>query len=116
MAGVSTGISHKIAALLAVLGLALALQFIGAGTKRTSVPWLLGLSEAQAEKRLEERALEAEVVKRPRGVHRLEERYRVQGQIVFQDYRRGITLPADSTVRVMVYEPRRERGEQHRRD
>lgn len=110
MAAESTGRSHKLAAVLAVIGLALALQFLGAGNKRTSVPWLLGLSEAQAEKRLEERALEPEIVRRPRGAHRLQKRYRVEGDIVFQDYRRGITLPADSTVRVVVYRSRADRG------
>jgi beta-lactam-binding protein with PASTA domain len=98
---------HRLWACVAVLGLALALQFAGAGNKRTSVPWLLGLSEAQAEKRLEDRALEAEVLKRPHGTHKLPKRYRVKGQIVFQDYRRGIVLPTESTVRVMIYEPRR---------
>jgi beta-lactam-binding protein with PASTA domain len=113
MARVFSGISHTAGAVLAVLVLALAVQFASAGTKRTSVPWLLGLSEAQAEKRLENRALEAEVLERPKGVHRLPERYRVKGQIVFQDYRRGITLPTGSKVRVMVYGHRAGR---HRRD
>ena len=105
MAGVFTRISHTAGALLAVLILAFALQSASAGTKRTSVPWLLGLSEAQAEKRLDDRALEAEVLRRPAGAQRLPQRYRVKGQIVFQDYRRGIVLPTGSKVRVMVYEP-----------
>ena len=113
MARLFSSIPHTAGALLAVLVLAFAVQFASAGTKRTSVPWLLGLSEAQAEKRLEKSALEAEVLKRPIGVHRLPERYRVAGQIVFQDYRRGIALPAGSEVRVMVYGPR---GKKHRRD
>lgn len=113
MARVFNGISHTAGALLAVLVLAFALQSASAGTKRTSVPWLLGLSEAQAEKRLEDRALKAEILKRPHGAHKLPKRYRVKGQIVFQDYRRGIVLPTESTVRVMVYEPR---GGHHRRD
>lgn len=100
---------HKLWALAAVVLLAAALMFFGAGKKRTSVPWVLGLSEAQAEKRLENRALEAEVLKRPHGAHKLPKRYRERGHIVFQDYRRGITLPADSTVRVMIYKPKPER-------
>ena len=101
-------LSRKFWAALGLIGLFVALQFLGAGHKRTSVPWLLGLSEARAEKRLEDRALEAEVLKRPHGAHKLAKRYRVKGQIVFQDYRRGIVLPTDTTVRVMVYEPRRQ--------
>ena len=109
MAGVFTRISHTAGALLAVLVLAFAVQFASAGTKRTSVPWLLGLSEAQAEKRLDNRALEAEVLKRTAGAHRLPQRFRVEGQIVFQDYRRGIVLPTGSEVRVMIYGPHRRR-------
>lgn len=92
-----------------IAGLIIALTYVGDGTKRTSVPWLLGLSEAQAEKRLDERALEAEVLRRPRGAQKLPQRYRVNGQIVFQDYRGGIVLPTGSKVRVMVYESRRDR-------
>ena len=101
------GIAHKIEAMLVIAGFIIALTYIGDGTQRTSVPSLLGLSEAKAEKRLESRALKAEVLRRPHGVHRLPKRYRVDGHIVFQDYRDGIVLPVNSKVRVMVYEPRR---------
>ncbi len=103
------GVEHKIEALLAIAGLVIALTYVGDGTKRTSVPSLLGLSEAKAEKRLEARALHAEVLPHPVGVHRLPERYRVEGNIVFQDYRDGIVLPVQSKVRVAVY--RSPRGE-----
>jgi len=101
------GIAHKIETVLVIAGLIIALTYVGDGTQRTSVPSLLGLSEAKAEKRLESRALEAEVLERQRGVHRLPKRYRVDGRIVFQDYRGGIVLPVHSKVRVVVYEPRR---------
>jgi hypothetical protein len=109
MAGVGRHSSRKVWAVLGlIVVVGVAIQLFGGGHKRTSVPWLLGLSEAQAEKRLSDRALEAEVIERARGVHRLPKRYRVEGEVVFQDYRSGIVLPTDSTVRVIVYEPRRE--------
>ncbi len=103
------GIGHKVEALLVIAGLIIALTYVGDGTKRTSVPSLLGLSVAKAEKRLKDRALEAEVVKPARGTQNLPRRYRVEGEIIFQDYRDGIVLPVDSKVRVMVYKPRGER-------
>jgi len=108
-AGISMRTGHQIAALLAIAGAALVLAGagVGAGTDRTEVPLLLGLSEARAEKRLAARSLHAEVLRRPAGAHRLPRRYRVAGQIVFQDYRRGIVLPKGSSVRVIVYKPRR---------
>jgi beta-lactam-binding protein with PASTA domain len=104
------GIGHKIETLAVVVVFVVALTYVGDGSKRTSVPALLGLSEAKAEKRLKDRALVAKVQRRPRGAHNLPPRYREEGRIVFQNYRRGMVLPTDSAVRVIVYEPpRRER-------
>lgn len=104
-----TGIAHKIEALLVIAVLVISLTYVGDGTGRTSVPSLLGLPKAKAEKRLADRALKAKVLRRPMGAHKLPARYRVKGQIVFQDYRDGIELPKGSRVRLMVYEPPRER-------
>jgi beta-lactam-binding protein with PASTA domain len=103
------GIAHKIELLVVLVVAIVALSYVGDGSKRTSVPSLLGLSEAKAERRLEDRALVPEVLKRPRGTHNLPGRYREEGRIVFQEYRDGIVLPTDSSVRVIVYEPRTRR-------
>ncbi len=100
------GFGHKLETLLVVVVFVIALTYVGDGSKRTSVPGLLGLSEAKAEKRLESRALVAEVQRRPLGTQNLRRRYREERHIVFQNYRRGIVLPTDSAVRVIVYEPR----------
>lgn len=100
-------IGHKTGVLLAIAGLTLTLWSVGAGTQRTSVPWVLGHSQAQAVKRIEGRALHAEVLDRSSGAHKLSHRYRVKDQVVFQNYRGGIVLPVGSTVRVMIYKPRR---------
>jgi beta-lactam-binding protein with PASTA domain len=102
------GIGHKIEALVIAVVFLVALTYVGDGSKRTSVPSLLGLSEAKAEKRLKSRALVAEVQRRPLGTENLSRRFREEGHIVFQNYRKGIVLPTDSAVRVIVYEPRRD--------
>ena len=98
--------AHKIELLVLVAVGIVALSYVGDGSKRTSVPSLLGLSAAKAEKRLEDRALVAEVVRRPRGTHNLPRRVREEGHIIFQEYRDGIVLPTDTSIRVIVYEPR----------
>lgn len=103
------GIGHKVEGLAVFAVFVIALTYVGDGSKRTSVPSLLGLSEAKAERRLERRALVPEVQRRPRGTENLGRRYRRKGRIVFQNYRRGIVLPTDSAVRVIVYEPRERR-------
>lgn len=89
-----------------VLALALTLLGFGAGTKRTSVPSVLGVSQAKAVKQIEGRALRAVILERTPGAHKLPSRYRVEDQVVFQNYRGGIVLPVGSAVRVMVYKPR----------
>jgi len=94
---------HKLAVALAVGGLALLTLGLGAGTERAQVPWVLGRSEAQAVKRIERRDLHAEILKRSDGAQKLSDRFQVHGQVVFQEYRGGITLPRGSTVRLMVY-------------
>ena len=96
-------IGHNLGVALAVGVLSLILLGFGAGTERAQVPWVLGRSEAQALKRIEGRDLHAEVLKRSGGAQRLSDRFQVQGQVVFQDYRGGITLPRGSVVRLMVY-------------
>ncbi len=96
-------IGHNLGVALAVGGLALVLLGFGAGTERAQVPWVLGRSEAQAVKRIERRDLHAEVLKQSDGAQRLSDRFQVHGQVVFQDYRGGITLPRGSVVRLMVY-------------
>lgn len=96
-------IGHKLGVALGVGVLALALLAFSVGTERAQVPWVLGSSEAQAVKRIEGRDLHAEVLKRAGGAHRLSDRFKVQGQVVFQEYRGGITLPRGSVVRLMVY-------------
>lgn len=89
---------------LAIAGLALALLGLGgAGTKRAQVPWVLGRSKAQAVNRIERRDLRAEVLDRSSGARKLSHRFRVDGDVVFQDYRGGITLPRGSVVRLMIY-------------
>jgi beta-lactam-binding protein with PASTA domain len=88
---------------LAVIGFALLVLGFGAGTQRAQVPWVLGKSEAQAIKRIERHDLRAEILDRSDGAHRLERRFKDYGEVVFQDYRGGITLPRGATVRLMVY-------------
>jgi beta-lactam-binding protein with PASTA domain len=96
-------IGHNLGVALAVGALALILLGFGAGTERAQVPWVLGRSEAQAVKRIEHRDLRAEVLKQTGGAQKLSDRFKVRGQVVFQDYRGGITLPRGSVVRLMVY-------------
>lgn len=96
-------IGHTLSVALAVGGLALVTLGVGAGTERAQVPWVLGRSEAQAVKRIERHDLRAEVLKRSDGAQKLSDRFQVHGQVVFQEYRGGITLPRGSTVRLMVY-------------
>ena len=88
---------------LLVGGLALVTLGFGAGTQRAQVPWVLGRTQAQAVKRIERRDLHAQVLKRSDGAQKLSDRFKVHGQVVFQEYRGGITLPRGSTVRLMVY-------------
>ena len=106
-------IGHKLGVALGVGALALALLAFSAGTERAQVPWVLGNSEAQAVKRIEGRDLHAEVLKRAGGAHRLSDRFKVQGQVVFQEYRGGITLPRGSVVRLMVYKDGRRHHPAH---
>jgi beta-lactam-binding protein with PASTA domain len=99
-------IGHSLGVALAVGGLAMILLGLGAGTKRAQVPWVLGRSEAQAVKRIERADLRAEVLDRSSGARKLSHRFRVDGQVVFQNYRGGITLPRGSVVRLMIYQHR----------
>jgi beta-lactam-binding protein with PASTA domain len=96
-------IGHTLGAALAVGALALVLLGAGAGTDRAQVPWVLGRTQAEAVKRIERHDLKAEVLKQSDGARRLSDRFKVHGQVVFQDYRGGITLPKGSSVRLMVY-------------
>jgi beta-lactam-binding protein with PASTA domain len=103
-------IGHNLGAVMGVAALALILLGFGGGTERAQVPWVLGRSEAQAVKRIERRDLRAEVLERAAGARKLSERFRVDGQVVFQNYRGGITLPRGSVVRLMIFQPRRQTG------
>lgn len=102
-------IRHQIGIALAVTGLAVMLLGFGAGTQRAQVPWVLGRSEAQAVKRIERRDLRAEILERSAGARKLHDRFRAPGQVVFQNYRGGMTLPRGTTVKLMLY-PGGERG------
>ena len=84
------GIGHKVEALVVAVVFVVALTYVGDGSKRTSVP---------------------EVQRRPVGTQNLSPRFREAGRIVFQNYRRGIVLPTDSAVRVIVYRPRAARAD-----
>ena len=103
----SRKLGHPAGVALAIGTLALALLGFGAGTDRRQVPWVLGRSEAKAVQRIEKHDLRAEILDRSAGARRLSQRFQVDGSVVFQDHRGGITLPRGSTVRLMVFNQRR---------
>jgi beta-lactam-binding protein with PASTA domain len=100
-------IGHSLGVALAVVSVALVLLGFGEGTQRAQVPRVLGESAADAIERIERHDLRARVLRRSRGAHRLSDRYKVDGHVVFQEYRGGITLPRGTTVRLMVFEGER---------